>query len=234
MCRALRPLLDREKYVVNEKPVRSKRHHVENNLLGPLLLRPMVVQCRAGCHALRLRRQRTESVPPRDRWLSGRSPSCTQETRSIRIEGEALSANRHERFVSQLEQVTNATVTEEDHPLAGRAGRTALRRCLQDRAGHVAESVHAGKLPAFTTSRRALRTWRSSWTRSSSWMRRSRALRHWCTRRCGRSPRVLHPFVDGNGRLHRLLFHNVLRRRGLTPDQVILPVSAAIVSERSR
>lgn len=39
----------------------------------------------------------------------------------------------------------------------------------------------------------------------------------------------LHPFGDGNGRIHRFLIHNILARRGFTPQNVIVPVSAAML-----
>lgn len=39
----------------------------------------------------------------------------------------------------------------------------------------------------------------------------------------------LHPFEDGNGRIHRFLIHNILARRGFTPPGVIVPVSAAML-----
>jgi hypothetical protein len=40
----------------------------------------------------------------------------------------------------------------------------------------------------------------------------------------------VHPFVDGNGRLHRYLVHHVLAERGFTPPGMVFPVSAAILS----
>jgi hypothetical protein len=36
----------------------------------------------------------------------------------------------------------------------------------------------------------------------------------------------LHPFEDGNGRIHRFLIHNILARRGFTPKGVMFPISA--------
>lgn len=39
----------------------------------------------------------------------------------------------------------------------------------------------------------------------------------------------IHPFADGNGRLHRYLIHHVLARRGFTPAGVVFPVSSAIL-----
>lgn len=41
----------------------------------------------------------------------------------------------------------------------------------------------------------------------------------------------LHPFDDGNGRIHRFLLHDVLRRRGFMPDAAILPVSAVLLKQ---
>ncbi|MFQ5352608.1 MAG: Fic family protein [Candidatus Binatia bacterium] len=39
----------------------------------------------------------------------------------------------------------------------------------------------------------------------------------------------LHPFEDGNGRIHRFLIHNILARRGFTPESVMFPVSATML-----
>ena len=39
----------------------------------------------------------------------------------------------------------------------------------------------------------------------------------------------LHPFSDGNGRIHRFLLHHVLARRNFGPQGIILPVSAVIL-----
>jgi hypothetical protein len=41
----------------------------------------------------------------------------------------------------------------------------------------------------------------------------------------------LHPFEDGNGRIHRFLIHNILARRKFTPAGIIFPVSAAMLKD---
>lgn len=43
----------------------------------------------------------------------------------------------------------------------------------------------------------------------------------------------LHPFMDGNGRLHRFLIHHALARSGGLPDSAILPVSAVMLKRIS-
>ncbi|MCX6245989.1 MAG: Fic family protein [Bacteroidetes bacterium] len=40
----------------------------------------------------------------------------------------------------------------------------------------------------------------------------------------------IHPFEDGNGRLHRYLIHHILTRMKFTPQGIIFPVSAAILA----
>jgi hypothetical protein len=41
----------------------------------------------------------------------------------------------------------------------------------------------------------------------------------------------IHPFEDGNGRIHRYLMHHVLARRGFNPPGVHFPVSAVILDK---
>ncbi|WP_010517610.1 Fic family protein [Komagataeibacter oboediens] len=41
----------------------------------------------------------------------------------------------------------------------------------------------------------------------------------------------IHPLSDGNGRVHRFLINDVLRRDGAIPDQIILPISATIIGD---
>lgn len=41
----------------------------------------------------------------------------------------------------------------------------------------------------------------------------------------------IHPLQDGNGRLHRYLFHHVLADRGFTPKGIIFPVSSVIFDQ---
>ena len=40
----------------------------------------------------------------------------------------------------------------------------------------------------------------------------------------------IHPFEDGNGRIHRFLIHDILVREGIVPNSTILPVSAQILA----
>lgn len=41
----------------------------------------------------------------------------------------------------------------------------------------------------------------------------------------------IHPFEDGNGRIHRFLMHHVLADRGFTPSEIVFPISSVILDE---
>lgn len=41
----------------------------------------------------------------------------------------------------------------------------------------------------------------------------------------------IHPFEDGNGRIHRYLIHHILARKGFTPQGITFPVSASILNK---
>lgn len=41
----------------------------------------------------------------------------------------------------------------------------------------------------------------------------------------------VHPFQDGNGRIHRYLIHHVLAEQGFNPPGIVFPVSAAILDQ---
>jgi hypothetical protein len=42
----------------------------------------------------------------------------------------------------------------------------------------------------------------------------------------------IHPFEDGNGRIHRFLIHRLLAHRGFTPKEILFPISAAILRKQ--
>lgn len=43
----------------------------------------------------------------------------------------------------------------------------------------------------------------------------------------------IHPFQDGNGRIHRFLIHHIFSKTGFTPEKIIFPISATMLEKRN-
>lgn len=234
--------LDPERHVVAGRR-NSPRHRVVDNLLGGAGLYPTVRR------TPRLAAQMASSLDAEARTLvEGFDPAIlaravnylyTRETRSsFAIEGETPGATRVERFVAALKAAPGFDTTDKaalirlqgdivDPRYAARDWRDIQNYVGETAAGY-REEVHfvcprPQDVPALMTA------WMGLTTRLAD----------------GVDPVVaaaltafafvfIHPFEDGNGRIHRFLMHAVLARLGFSPPGVILPVSVAIERDRRR
>ena len=233
--------LDPKKFVVAARH-NSRRHRVIDNLLGgpdlsvtvrrtPKLLRQMAMpiddEARSLCAAF-------------DRSLLTRVVDYlyTKETRSsFAIEGEKPSSRRAARFVRALSEAATFDPLDKDALIRIQASIVDPRyaatdwRDFQNFVGRTGagfrEEVHfvcprPSDVPSLM----------------KGWMKLTERVSHESV-----PPVVgaavsafafvfLHPFDDGNGRIHRFLIHHVLASRGYTPRDFIFPVSAAILRDR--
>ena len=160
----------------------------------------------------------------------------TKETRSsFAIEGETPTASRAERFVAALRAAPDFDPADKAAPVRLRGDIVDRRYAASDwrrfqdfvgvTVGGYREEVH------FICPRpEDMPDLMDGWTAM--------------TRRVvegGVAPVVaaavfafvfIHPFEDGNGRIHRFLMHHVLARSGYSPPGVIFPISAAILRDR--
>ena len=233
--------LDPTRHIVAERR-NSRRHRVADNLLGGPGLCPTVRRTPRLTEAMRLRvdEEARALIESHDPVILARAVDSlyTKETRSsFAIEGETPSASRTERFVAALRAAPGIDP-------ADKAALVRLQGDIVDRryaasdwrngqnfvgatVGGYREEVHficprPEDVPGLM----------DAWT---ALMRRVVA---------GGVPPVvaaavsafafvfIHPFEDGNGRIHRFLMHHVLARRGYGPPDMILPVSAAILRDR--
>ena len=233
-------LLDsRQYYTVSMREV-VRRQRVLNNLLGPREFCPVVRRTpeldrfeQAGLD--RQARELVQDFPPH---LLRRALSYlfAKETKhSFEIENVRLSSDRARRFVSLLRQAE-----EEDY--CTRERLIELQNQIVDprfaENDYRREQNYVGESVSWHEERVHLVPPRPE--DLPSLMQGLLA----CHRRMetGRVPPVvhaavvsygfvfLHPFLDGNGRIHRFLIHNILARRGFTPPGAIFPVSAAMLN----
>lgn len=158
---------------------------------------------------------------------------------SFAIEGEAHQAERIQRFADVLSRRTGqgsipldaSSLAELQSEILG--GRTSLRAFGLRRSpvfvGEVAryqEIVHYIAPPAADLAAMldGLSTFLAR-TRGQSPVMRSAVAAFGFI--------YIHPLADGNGRVHRFLVNDILRRDGAIPDPVILPVSALIARDSS-
>lgn len=234
-------LLDPELHIT-AGAVRSRRQRINDNLLGsaeycPLIRRTGVLRAYMGSGLDQEARALIEGCDPA---VLARAVNYlyTQETKSsFAIEGEAPSPERAHRFVDALAQA------DEFDPLDGPAFvrlqnmivdaryRESGWRTVQNFVGQTrsdfTEHVHfVCPKPEDVTP--LMQGWMKSVERL-----RSPQLDAVCAAAAASFGFVfVHPFEDGNGRIHRFLIHHMLARAGFTPNEILLPVSAAIVRDR--
>ncbi|MFZ4737902.1 MAG: Fic family protein [Bradymonadia bacterium] len=246
------PLLDPAIYYT-ASGVRSRRHRVVDNLLGNADFCPLVRRTErlAAFEAENLGAEASRIVADFDEDTIRRAVSVlyTKETRSsFDIEGERPSASRTEQFVSLLRTVPTVAQLTMDELLTLQNAtvdpRYADRGYRSDQV-YVGEQVDLARQKIhFIAARpedvpRLMDGFLEAMSRVDGWGVDRQA--------SGPSASVdpvvlaaalsfgfvfIHPFQDGNGRLHRLLIHYVLARMGFTPKGLIFPVSAVMVARK--
>jgi hypothetical protein len=234
--------LDPSRHIVADRR-NSPRQRVIDNLLGGPGLCPTVRR------TARLQDQMAIRIDEEAHALAGRyEPGAvaravnylyTKETRSsFAIEGETASARRTERFVSALKAAATFDPTDKAALIRLQGQIIDPRYAIEDwrdfqnfvgeTVGGYREEVHficprpedvADLMEGWTRmTRRLLGTGGTDAVVAAAV--------------CAFSFVFLHPFEDGNGRIHRFLIHNILAKRGFSPPGVIFPVSAAILRDR--
>jgi Fic/DOC family len=163
----------------------------------------------------------------------------TQETKSsFAIEGEAPSKDRTERFVTALMKASDFDATSKEafvqlqnaivDPRYAQTDWRTTQNFVSQTLPDYSEDVH------FVCPKPE-----DVHDLMNSWMEMDRRLEL----PEGVDPVVaaaaaafgfvfIHPFDDGNGRIHRFLVHHILAKRGFTPPGILFPVSAAMLRDR--
>ncbi|HEX5754158.1 MAG TPA: Fic family protein [Archangium sp.] len=234
-------LLDPEAYYTGV-PQRFRRQRIDENLLGDRNFSPIVRRTEKLAEFERkdIRARVASIVEQYDPDALHRAAGYlyTKETRSsFAIEGERPSANKEERFVALLQGVPKLSALSKEK-LVQLQGATVDPRYA--RGDYRDDQVYVAMPLGLTRQRIEYIA-----PKPGDVPGLMSGLLH-CMERMARSmcdPVVdaavasfgfvfIHPFPDGNGRLHRLLIHYILSRRGVTPGDFIFPVSAVMESRR--
>ncbi len=232
-------LLESDKYYTAAISSQIRRQRINNNLLGESHFCPIVR--RTGT----LRKFEKTDLPEQClKVLSGYSPELlkralgylyTKETRSsFEIEHIKPTSTRADRFITLLQSagkedfcLKNKFIEIQNHIVDERFRDTDYRMSQNYVGETVAwqkERIHfvcprpedlSGLMDGLIISHRRMKKGTVS------------AIIHAAAISYGFV--FMHPFEDGNGRIHRFLIHNILALEGYTPSRVIFPVSAVML-----
>ncbi len=228
-------LLDPETEFTGE-PRRSRRHRVVNNLLGtegfcPRVRRTPWIQSMA---ARRLDQRLTAILAnyDADTLLRAATWLYSKETKSsFEIEKEKPSGDKMTRFVAALHRagellaVTPEVLVGLQNALVDPRFRDAGWR---DSQNYVAADARV-KVDFVSPKPEDLPGLMQGWLECAALLERSDLDPVVAAAAASFGFVFLHPFEDGNGRIHRFLIHYFLVRKGFTPAGTIVPVSATML-----
>ena len=234
--------LDDKKHFV-AKPQASSRHRINDNLIGGSDLcvtvrRTPKLEAMRQAQLDREARVLTEHYDPQT-LARAVSFLYSKETRSsFAIEGETPTAARAERFVSALRRAVDFNPTSKAE-LIGLQGSIVDPRYAasdwRDLQIFVGEATRRyGQQVHFICPRPEdvpdlMRGWMNLTQRASTIGDAVVAAAV-----SAFAFVFVHPFEDGNGRIHRFIVHHVLAKAGFSPRNLIFPVSAAILRDKHK
>lgn len=231
------PLLEEKRYVVAANPVKIQAWRIEDNLLGNRDFCPVVRLTAVVQEAIQLdvagRLDELSSRYPPDIFRRAIGYLYEKETRSsYNIEREEPTPDREARFIAALHDAGKASLDEAlslprlaslqniivDPRYAQSAYRTDQNYIGETLPNYRQRIHYVPPPPQFVGS--LMDGLATFLTKSAGCPPLSRAAI------VAFEFVFVHPFEDGNGRLHRFLIHDVLALDSFIPAGVILPVSA--------
>ena len=231
-------LLDPKLYFTCDS-VKSPRHGINDNLLGnhefcPFVRRTATLEKFIG---LRLDNETKKIIDKYDASLVTRACNYlyTKETMSsFEIEKEKPNKNRVTRFISLLQQAGKIDRLSKNVLIELQNSIVDPRYCDTDyrsSQNYVGENIRPDypKIHYISPKPTDVPVLMKGLTDSLERMEASQ-LHPVIIAACIAFGFVfIHPFEDGNGRIHRLLIHQILSKTGFAPRNIIIPVSAIML-----
>lgn len=225
-----------------EQAVKVPRWRVNDNLPGssyfcPIVVKTAAVKSAADLDVPYLFSQLTAEFGEALLLRAAAWMTLRESKASFAIEGEADRSTRIQRFADVLARrtgqgeppLTDAALAEMQGEILG-AVTTLTRLGIRQSPVFVGETVRYQEIVHYVAPP------------ESDLERMLEGIRVFLSRTRGQSPVMrsavaafafvyIHPLADGNGRVHRFLINDILRRDGAIPDPVILPISAVITDD---
>jgi hypothetical protein len=232
-------LLDSKKYFT-ATPVKSARHGINNNLLGNAVFCPIIRKTKNLTELidLQLEKQAEEITERYDEATLARATTYlfTKETKSsFAIEHESPNQQRVVRFVNLLQRAGAVESLNKESLIACQNVIVDSRFADVDyRASqnYVGESLnqYLEKVHYISPKPEDLTELMEGWFFCMDRLLASDCPPVVAAAAISFGFVFLHPFEDGNGRLHRFLIHYFLAQKNFTPAGIIFPVSAVMLA----
>lgn len=232
-------LLEKDKYYSIKNPSSIKRQRIRDNLLGnrdfcPIVRKTKLLQ---EYEALDLSKKVKEVLTqyPTDILKRALSYLYTKETKSsFEIERIKASSSRVEKFVSLLKEAHRDDFCTKEKLIALQ-NRIVDNRFKDDdyrvKQNYVGESISYEEQRVHFISPKPidLENLMNGLIQTNQKLSDSKDLSVIQATIISYGFVFLHPFEDGNGRIHRFLLHNILARSGFTQKEMIFPISAVML-----
>lgn len=235
-------LLDEDLHITGAS-IRVRRQRVNDNLLGTRLYSPLVRRTEALKVYMRqdLAKEARSVIQGCDPAILARAVQYlfTKETKSsFAIEGEVPSKDRMARFVAALQNTSTFDASSKeaffrlqnsivDPRYAQKDWRTTQNYVSQTLPDY-SEDVHF-VCPKPEDVPKLM----DAWMEMAPRLEASHVTDPVVAAAIAAFGFVfVHPFEDGNGRIHRFLAHHMLTKLGFTPERILFPISAAMLRNR--
>ncbi|MEA3455155.1 MAG: Fic family protein [Campylobacterota bacterium] len=234
-------LLNEKNYIVSPKPIKSKRHKINNNLIGtknicPIILRTKPIQSYLDTN---LTDAVSSVIDKVSKALVRRAASfllLSDSKASFEIEGERVPKNRIENWGKIINEAGKKDL---DINEIERLHTMLLNDSRFIKIGLRDEEVFLGDrdrdnypIPEFIGAKsKDLPLLIENWLELEQKLINDEVNPILHAVIIAFSFVYIHPLEDGNGRIHRYLMHHVLAKRNFYPKGMIFPISTVILDE---
>jgi len=235
-------LLDQDLHIVGP-PARIRRQRIFDNLLGnkdycPLIRRTEKLQADFKNNQTERAQALVSEVEPAVLKRAVHYLFTKETKSSFAIEGEAPSKDRTERFVAALMRAETFDPTKKEPFIQLQNSIVDARYAQQDWRDiqvYVGETLpdYSEQVHFVCPRPQDVGSLMDGWMQMMNRLLDPQSTVHpVCAAAAAAFGFVfVHPFIDGNGRIHRFLIHNVLAKKAFTPKGVLFPVSAAMLRD---
>lgn len=237
-------VLDEKKYVTRNTPVKSKRHKLNNNLLGTANMCPVITKTKKLQAFINkdFKSDISGVIGNISKSLVRRAASfllLSDSRASFEIEGERPTKNRVENWGKIISEAGKIPLSIDE---IERLHAILLEDSRFTKIGIREDEVFLGDrdrenypVPEFIGAKsRDLEKLLQDWIALDAFLYSDEINPILHAVIISFSFVYMHPLEDGNGRIHRYLMHHVLAQRNFYPKGMIFPISNVILGEIER